>query len=309
MSAESLHFDIEAEESGRLDKLLVARLPEFSRSRLQSLIKEGHVLVNDRPARKAGQVVEAGMRVSIHIPAVRPAVLQPEAIPLDVRFENEDVLLVNKPAGMVVHPAAGHSTGTLVNAALAHAPEMSGIGGERRPGLVHRLDKDTSGLIILAKNDRAHQFLQQQFRDREVKKTYLALVDGAAPTPEGRIEAAIGRDNHNRKRMRVVPESRGRPALTEYETEESFDRHSLLAAYPVTGRTHQIRVHLAFIGCPIVGDRLYGRRKPSLRVKRQCLHAARMQIRLPGEQEARQFEAELPGDMRHALDLLRRQTR
>jgi 23S rRNA pseudouridine1911/1915/1917 synthase len=203
---------------------------------------------------------------------------------------------------MVVHPSAGHATGTLVNAALAHAPDMAGIGGEIRPGVVHRLDKDTSGLILIAKNDRTHRFLQKQFRDRTVEKVYLALVDGRPATPKGIVEAAIGRDNHNRKRMSVVTPNRGREAVTEYRTLETFADHTLLEAHPVTGRTHQIRVHLAFIGCPVAGDTIYGHKKRTLKIKRHFLHAARIRVRLPDHI----FEAPLPPNLANLLDDLRR---
>ncbi len=285
----------------RLDKFLTAKLPDFSRSRLQTFIKEGRVLVDERPARKAGQMLEAGQRVLVNIPATAPAALQPEAIPLAVIFENEDVLVVNKPAGMVVHPAAGHDHGTLVHAALAHAPEMEGVGGVQRPGVVHRLDKDTSGVIVLAKNDRAHQFLQAQFQERAVKKVYLALVDGRPPTPVGRVEAAIGRDTTHRQRMRVVPEGKGRPAVSEYKTLKRFPAHTLLEVHPRTGRTHQIRVHMAFLGCPVAGDTVYGRRKPSLPLERHFLHALRLTITLPGESAPRTFEAPLPEELQAIL--------
>jgi 23S rRNA pseudouridine1911/1915/1917 synthase len=183
---------------------------------------------------------------------------------------------------------------------------MEGIGGEMRPGVVHRLDKDTSGLILMAKNDRSHHWLQEQFRNRSVEKVYIALVDGAPPTPSGRVEAAIGRDASHRKQMAVVPELKGRHATTEYFTLETFPEHTLLEAYPHTGRTHQIRLHLAFIGCPITGDTLYGHRKPTLPIKRQFLHAARLTITLPGEKEARVFEAPLPSDLQHVLNNLRK---
>jgi 23S rRNA pseudouridine1911/1915/1917 synthase len=205
---------------------------------------------------------------------------------------------------MVVHPAAGHDRSTLVHAALAHAPEIEGVGGELRPGLVHRLDKDTSGLIVLAKNDAAQHSLQEQFQNRETHKTYLALVDGHPSTPEGRIEAPIGRDPRERKRMAVVPR-RGRAAVTEYRTLETFEDHALLEVDIHTGRTHQIRVHLAFIGCPVVADTVYGRRKPTLPLARQFLHAARLGLRLPGEAEPRTFTAPLPADLQRVLDDLR----
>jgi 23S rRNA pseudouridine1911/1915/1917 synthase len=215
-------------------------------------------------------------------------------------------MVINKPAGMVVHPAAGHSTGTLVQAALAHAPEMEGIGGEQRPGVVHRLDKNTSGLILMAKDDRTHRWLQDQFRLRIVKKVYLALVDGHPPTPAGRIEAAIGRDTTQRKQMAVVNAEKGRDAISEYLTLESFPNHTFLEVHPHTGRTHQIRLHLAFLGCPIVADTVYGHKHSSLALDRHFLHAARLTITLPGEREPRVFEAPLPADLNRVLVELRR---
>lgn len=289
----------------RLDKFLAARLPEFSRSRLQALIREGMVTVDGRPAVKAGQMLDRDVLVEVRIPPPAPSALIPEAIPLDVLFENQDLMVVNKPAGMVVHPAAGHRAGTLVHAALAQAPDIQGVGGEVRPGVVHRLDKDTSGLIVIAKNESAHRWLQNQFRSRQVEKLYLALVDGAPPTRQGRVEAAIGRDPARRKQMAVLPPGKGRPALSEYRTLESFPEHSLLEVRPITGRTHQIRLHLAFLGCPVVGDTVYGRRRPSLSLGRQFLHAARLTIRLPGEEAARLFEAPLPADLETVLVALR----
>jgi len=289
----------------RLDKVLVAHLPQFSRSRLQALIKDGCVRVAGSAASKSGQIVEPGQQVQVHIPPPEPSELEPEAIPLDIIFENSDLMVINKPAGMVVHPSAGHSTGTLVHAALAHAPDLQGIGGEKRPGIVHRLDKETSGLIIVAKNDRSHQWLQDQFRLRKVQKVYLALVDGAPPTPEGRIEAAIARDPSHRKRMAIVPDDRGRESVTEYRTRETFTEHTLIEAHPLTGRTHQIRLHLAFLGTPIVGDTVYGRRKSSIPLGRHFLHAARLSIQLPGEEQPRTFEAGLPEVLLQTLQDLR----
>jgi 23S rRNA pseudouridine1911/1915/1917 synthase len=232
--------------------------------------------------------------------------LIPEEIPLDIIFENNDLMIVNKPAGMVVHPASGHLSGTLVHAALNHAPELEGIGGEHRPGVVHRLDKDTSGLILVAKNDKAHRFLQDQFRKRTVHKTYYALTDGFPPTPVGRIEAPIGRDSAHRKQMAIVSLTRGREAVTEYKTIEKFENHTLIAAYPHTGRTHQIRLHLAFLGCPIVGDRVYGKRKLSTEAKRQMLHAFQIEILLPGEESPRIFQAPIPEDMNLIIQELRK---
>jgi 23S rRNA pseudouridine1911/1915/1917 synthase len=289
------------EGAKRLDKFLVERLPAFSRSRLQALIRGGAVSVNGIPARKAGQILENGTMVQLQIPPVEPASIVPEAIPLDIVYEDHNLLVVNKPAGMVVHPAAGHASGTLVHAVLAHAPEMVGVGGEQRPGIVHRLDKNTSGLILVAKNDMSHRWLQDQFRTRRVQKTYLALVDGQPPTPSGRIETPIGRSPASRKKMAVVAPQKGRSAITEYRTLEKFDKHTYLEIHPITGRMHQIRIHMEFLGCPVVGDTVYGLRKPSLPLARHFLHAARLSINLPEETLARTFEAQLPEELTQAL--------
>jgi 23S rRNA pseudouridine1911/1915/1917 synthase len=299
-----VQLSYEQEESNRLDKFLVSQLPEFSRSRLQSLIKTGCVDVDGVTVTKSGHMVEKKAEIEVRIPPPKPTVLVPEDIPLEIIFENQDLIVVNKPAGMVVHPAAGHQSGTLVHAALAHTGEIEGVGGIQRPGVVHRLDKDTSGIILLAKNDAAHQWLQEEFRSRRVEKTYLALVDGAPPTVRGRVEAAIGRDPVDRKRMAVVPPNKGRSAVSEYSTITQYQQHTLLEVHPVTGRTHQIRLHMAFLGCPVTGDRLYGRRRPSLDIDRQFLHAARLKIRLPEESDYIEFEAPLPEDLSKVLGLL-----
>lgn len=242
----------------------------------------------------------------MQIPPVETTELIPEDIPLEIVFESDDLIVVNKPAGMVVHPAFGHARGTLVHAVLAHAPQMEGIGGELRPGIVHRLDKDTSGLIIVAKNDRSLRWLQDQFRLHKVEKIYLALVDGHLPTPEGRIEAPIGRDPSHRQKMAIVPAKKGREAITEYFTREVFPHHTLVEAHLLTGRTHQIRLHLSFLGCPIVGDTVYGHRNPSISIERQFLHAAKMSILLPGETVKRTFEAKLPEDLQSVLEILKK---
>lgn len=299
-------FEFQKEQEERLDHFLVERLPEFSRSRLQGLIKNGFVLINSVPAKKAGQKLEPGAEIEIRIPPPVPTDLVGENIPLDVIFENDDLLVVNKPAGMVVHPSAGHDTGTLVHAVLGYDPDIEGIGGEERPGVVHRLDKETSGLILLAKNDHAHRWLQDQFRLRKVEKTYLALVDGAPPTPSGRVEAPVGRDLSHRKKMAIMPPGKGREAVSEYVTLESFKEHTLLEFHPYTGRTHQIRLHCMFLGCPIVGDKVYGYRKQSVEIDRHFLHASKLKIILPGEKAAKTFEASLPEDLQAILDSLRR---
>jgi 23S rRNA pseudouridine1911/1915/1917 synthase len=300
------HFRYDGSEPERLDRFLVACLPEFSRARLQGLIADGFVWVDGSPAKKSGQSIEAGTQVEVRIPPPQPSGLVAEDIPLDVVFENDDLLIVNKPAGMVVHPAVGHERGTLVNAVLGHDPGIEGIGGEERPGIVHRLDKDTSGLIVVAKNDAAMRWLQEQFRQRTVQKTYLALVDGAPPTPTGRVEAPIGRDPKDRKKMAVTTPAKGREAVSEYKIVETFRKHTLLEVHPLTGRTHQIRLHCAFLGCPIAGDSQYGHRKLSLEISRHFLHAFQLKISLPGEQEARIFEAPLPAELEDVLTLLRK---
>jgi len=300
-----LVFVFNEQQSQRLDKFLVDCLPELSRSRIQNLIKHGQVLINGAVPRKAGQVLEGQAVVQVHLPPPEPSGLIPEAIPLEIVFENDDLLVVNKPAGMVVHPAAGHHGGTLVHAALAHAPEMEGIGGEQRPGVVHRLDKNTSGLILLAKNDRAHRWLQDQFRLRKIQKIYLALVDGCPPTPKGRIEAPIGRDLKVRKKMAVVAPDKGRSAISEYLTLETFAAHTLLDVHPVTGRTHQIRLHLAYLGCPVAGDTVYGKRHSSIPLERHFLHAARITVRLLDSKLPTTFDAPLPPELAQLLDQLR----
>jgi 23S rRNA pseudouridine1911/1915/1917 synthase len=302
--SETLYAFTVAESGHRLDKFLVLRLPEFSRSRLQALIRAGYVTVDGQAPAKTGQGLEIGQQISVRVPPSEPSALVAEDIPLDIIFENNDLIVVNKPAGMVVHPAAGHASGTLVHAVLGYEPELEGVGGEQRPGIVHRLDKDTSGLILMAKNDRAHRWLQEQFKQRKVVKTYLALVDGAPPTPEGRIEAPIGRDPGNRQRMAIVPLEKGREAITEYHTLRRFHAHTLLECHPITGRTHQIRVHLAFLGCPVTGDTVYGHRRRSLPLDRHFLHAHRLTITLPGEQTPRAFEAPLPAGLADLLNQL-----
>jgi 23S rRNA pseudouridine1911/1915/1917 synthase len=298
-------FTVSAGQTGRLDKYLVECLPDLSRARIQNLIKDEKVTVSGKVTTKTGHDVEPRDEVIIVIPPLQSSELIPEDIPLDIVFQNEDLVIINKPAGMVVHPAAGHYSGTLVHAALAAIPDLQGIGGEERPGIVHRLDKETSGLIVMAKNEKTHRWLQDQFKTRSVKKVYLALVDGKPPTPTGRIEAEIARDPSHRKQMAVVSDGRGRPAVTEYQTLEQFADFTLLEAHPLTGRTHQIRLHLAFLGCPIVGDTVYGHKKSSLELDRHFLHAARLSLRFPGEKELHTFEAPLPPELLKVLEEVR----
>jgi 23S rRNA pseudouridine1911/1915/1917 synthase len=280
-------------------------MTEFSRARLQGLIKDGLVKVNGKPVTKTGFELGAGDLIELTLLPTQPSDLIAEDIPLTVLFENDDLVVIDKPAGMVVHPAAGHHQGTLANAVLGHDPDLEGIGGEQRPGIVHRLDKDTSGLILVAKNDQALHWLQDQFRLRQVKKIYLALSDGHPPTPTGRIEAAIGRDPTSRKQMAIVSDEKGRSAASEYHVLEQFPEHTYFEVHPETGRTHQIRLHLAFIGCPIVADTVYGRRTPTLQLARHFLHAASLSILLPGETQPRVFTSPLPADLQAVLEYLR----
>jgi 23S rRNA pseudouridine1911/1915/1917 synthase len=309
-ASELVHrLEVPVETHLRLDKFLAAQLPQYSRARLQGLIKDERVRVGKSVAKKTGLMLEGGERIEVVVPPPQPVDLVPENIPLDVIFENKDLIVINKPAGLVVHPAAGHAQGTLIHAVLAHAPEIEGVGGEIRPGLVHRLDKDTSGLIVLAKNELTQRFLQDQFQKREVEKTYIALVDGHPKSTSGRVDAPIGRDPRERKRMAVVSAAKGRQAVTDYRVVENFEKHTLLEANPHTGRTHQIRVHLAFIGCPVVGDRVYGKRAPSLPLSRHFLHALRLKLQIPSESTPRLFEAPLPTELVETLNKLRSSSR
>jgi 23S rRNA pseudouridine1911/1915/1917 synthase len=294
----------------RIDRYLTGALPDLSRSQIQRLVEDGFVTVNNVPIGKASQKLVSGDEIKVVIPPPSPTTLVAEDIPLTVIYEDDDLIVIDKPAGMVVHPAAGHPGGTLVNAVLAHDPDLEGVGDEQRPGIVHRLDKDTSGLIVVSKNDHAHRHLQAQFKDRSAHKVYIALVVGKPPTPTGIIDAPLGRDPKNRQRMAVIREIGyvGRDSVTEYRTLESFKAFTLLEAEPKTGRTHQIRVHLTFLGCPIVGDALYSTpravniKPPSL--GRQFLHATRLTLMLPSG-EVRTFESPLPPDLAEALAYVR----
>ncbi len=300
---ETHHFE-EVTPGERLDKWLARQLPGYSRTEIQRWIKEGLVRVNGR-ASKPGYKLESGDVVEVDVPAPVPYEgVKPEPIPLNVLYEDEDVIVIDKPAGMVVHPAPGHASGTLVNALLYHFPDLEGIGGVERPGIVHRLDKDTSGLILVAKNSRAHRELQRQFKAREIEKAYLALVEGHLQPKVGRIEAPIGRDKRHRKRMAVVRD--GREAITEYTVIAYYDDYTLVEVRPLTGRTHQIRVHFAFIGHPLAGDTVYGWRKQKLKpwLRRHFLHAYRIRFRLPSTGQWVEFTSPLSEDLQHILDKL-----
>lgn len=298
----------------RLDRFLSTRLPDLSRTRLQALIDDRHVRV-DGLARKASHRLRGGEEVSVELPEPIPLDLIPEPIPLDIVYEDDAVLVVNKPAGMVVHPGAGHDRGTLVHALLAHCPTLSGIGGVRRPGIVHRLDKGTSGLLAVAKTDQAHRELTRQLKARTVSRRYLALVHGSLPQEAGVIEAAIGRHPRDRLRMAVRPLGQGRAALTQFRVLERFEGFTLLEARLQTGRTHQIRVHLAHLGFPVAGDPIY-RRRPGRpgdgdlvarlgALGGQALHAAALGFTHPTSGIRCQFEAPPPAPFSALLDWLR----
>jgi 23S rRNA pseudouridine1911/1915/1917 synthase len=301
MSEARQTVDYKGTDRQRLDVFLVSEFPDHSRSYLQSLIKKGLVSVDGEPILKTGHKLDQHAKIEIEFPPPEPSKLQPEAIPLEIVYEDENFIIVNKAAGMVVHPSPGHSSGTLVHAILAHCPDIEGVGGVKRPGLVHRLDRDTTGVIVLAKNDLTHRYLQGLFKKRDIRKTYLTLVDGAPPTKTGRIEAHIGRDPGNRQRMSIVTENKGRLGISEYKVLESFTHHSLIQVNILTGRTHQIRLHMAFLNCPVVGDRIYGHNKPTLPVNRQLLHAYQLEFSPPGSTSRQTFTAQIPQDFRQAL--------
>jgi 23S rRNA pseudouridine1911/1915/1917 synthase len=293
--------DLTADRAGeRLDVFVARMLPDLTRSRVQRLIDDGAVVVAGARA-KPGLRLEAGQAVRVAVPAAVESKAAPEPIDLDIIHEDGDLLIVNKPAGMTVHPAPGHASATLVNAILAHCDDLSGIGGVLRPGIVHRLDRDTSGVIVVAKNDAAHNALSRQLKARSVEKTYVTLVEGTPKPPEGIIDAPIARDPRNRQRMAIVED--GRASVTAYRVVERFRGYALVEARPKTGRTHQIRVHLAAIGHPIAGDRVYG--KPSTLIARQFLHATRISFDHPRTGERVEFEAPLADDLEAALKRLR----
>jgi 23S rRNA pseudouridine1911/1915/1917 synthase len=291
----------------------VARLCDLSRAQAHRLIAEGLVSQDGRTRHKPGDRLEGGERLTVRVPPPEPAAPQPEALPLAIVYEDEHMIVVDKPAGMPVHPGPGHSGHTLVNALLAHCPDLPGIGGVQRPGIVHRLDKDTSGLIVAAKDERAHQGLTRQLAERRMHKTYLTLVEGRLQPDEALIDAPIGRDPGNRKRMRVEGVA-AREAQTSHRIREVIPVRpellegrvstlTYLEASPITGRTHQIRVHLASLGHPVVGDSVYGR--PSKLVARQFLHAWRLTLRHPIDGRDLSFETPLAEDLAAALDRLR----
>ncbi len=292
ISVTSLHFTLPPESpTTRLDHFLSAQLPTHSRARIQTLIRDGHVCINAAPVTRPAEKLRAGDMVFFTEPDAVPIDTQPEDIALDVLFEDPDLIVLNKPAGIVVHPAAGNWDGTLVNALLHHCGTLSAIGGEQRPGIVHRLDKETSGCLVAAKNDLAHQSLSAQFAGREIVKIYLALASGHFEKKSGVIEAAIGRHPVDRKKMTVL--EKGRAARTDYRVLREIGTDSLVECTLHTGRTHQIRVHLKHLSHPLLGDAVYGRRG---HFERQMLHAWQLGFTHPRSGDRLKFQAPIPAD-------------
>jgi 23S rRNA pseudouridine1911/1915/1917 synthase len=302
--SETQTFTFQIQDPGeRLDKAIAFALPDLSRATIQRLIKSSQVTVDGR-ASKPSYRVELGDEIVVHMPVEKAPDILPEHIALQVVFEDAHLLAVSKPAGMVVHPAYGHHSGTLVNAILALCPEAADVGGLERAGIVHRLDKDTSGLILVAKSEATRAALQRQFKRRQVKKSYLALVEGHPSPRQGLIDAPIGRDKRQRKRMAIVRS--GREARTGYRVIELFGEHSLVELQPETGRTHQIRVHLAWLGHPVVGDQVYGYCRQRLLQHRHFLHAHKLELVHPITSASLSLTAPLPDDLADLLRRLRR---
>ena len=298
---------VQADAAGtRLDRWLTGALAELSRARLKTLIEDGHVHVGGQVLKPAYRL-RGGEVIDVDIPPAPPETLEPEAIALTVVHEDDDVLVVDKPAGMVVHPGAGHVTGTLASAALAHAPAIAGVGGARRPGVVHRLDKDTSGLLVIAKTVRAYDSLTRQLAARTVSRRYIAIVYGRMRRTEGVIDAPIGRHPHDRVRMAIRPGGAGKRAVTRYRALERFPHHTYLEARLETGRTHQIRVHMASLGHPVVGDLVYGRGRPAPPVELggYALHAANLAFVHPSTERRMEFAAAVPPRIEQLLSHLR----
>ncbi len=293
----------EEEEGKRLDVFLAEKSSSFSRSRLQGLIKRGMVTVKGKVV-KSNYRVKKGEVIEVETPPPLETKVEPQEIPLNILYEDTDVVVVNKPAGMVVHPAAGHFSGTLVNALLYHCQDLSGVGGKLRPGIVHRLDKDTSGVLIAAKNDYTHEFLSRQLKERTMKREYLALVQGRIGENRGIIDAPLGRHPKDRKKM-AVTEVRSRKAVTHFEVLERFEGFTFLKVRLETGRTHQIRVHLSYIGYPVLGDPQYGGKKQPFNLTGYALHAQTLGFFHPTKKEYMEFSAPLPEEFQGILNYLR----
>ncbi len=307
-----LQIEVTSKDAGeRLDKFLASKELGISRSRIQALIRDGHIKIRGHGRTSPHLRIQAGDSIEVQVPAPRPLVIRPIPIPLTIIYEDSHLLILEKPAGLVVHPGAGIEDYTLVHGLLWHCRDLSGIGGYLRPGIVHRLDKDTSGLLAVAKDDKTHLGLTEQFKTGKIKKTYMALVRGHLPDKIGRLEAAIGRNPVNRKKM-SIRSRKGRAASTEWQVLEELCGADLVSIKIHTGRTHQIRVHMSSMGHPILGDSLYGgptelRCRHIIPIPRQMLHASRLQLIHPITGEKRTWESPLPGDMALVLDMLRGQ--
>ena len=289
----------------RLDKLISEQLPELTRSAVQHLMQDGCVTIAGKPVKKNTRA-SAGDVITVELPEPREVEIEPENIPLDIVYEDEDIIVVNKPKGMVVHPAPGNWSGTLVNALMYHCGDsLSGINGEIRPGIVHRIDKDTSGLLVVAKNDRAHQSLAEQIKVHSAGRRYFAVVYGTPREQKGTVNAPVARHPVDRKKMAVL--AGGREAITHYEVLEQYAGYSYLTFLLETGRTHQIRVHMAHIGHPIIGDPLYGPAKDKWKLQGQCLHAGELTLTHPATGERMTFQAPLPAYFTTVLQKLRNQ--
>lgn len=302
--SDAFEWTVDAESAKtRIDKYITENLGEdVSRSQVQLWITDGHVIVNEGPV-KSNYKVSQGDRILLKIPEPLAVEIIPEDIPLEIAYEDADVIVVNKPRGMVVHPAPGHSSGTLVNALMFHCKDLSGINGELRPGIVHRIDKDTTGLIMAAKNDKAHASLAAQLKDHSVNRRYLALVHGNISHDQGTIDAPIGRDAQDRK-LYTVTDRNSKHAVTHFTVVERFGDYSLLELKLETGRTHQIRVHMKYIGHPLVGDPVYGKSK-GIKLNGQALHAAILGFVHPSSGDYLEFSAPMPNDMEELLTILR----
>ncbi len=301
-------FELQVSENNqRLDRCLSDHLADFSRSRLQQLIEEGHVSLNEQVCQVKKTKLKSGDRLSVTIPPNQSLSLEPESIPLDILYEDQHLIIINKPAGLVVHPAPGHQTGTLVHALLAHCQDLAGIGGVERPGIVHRLDKDTSGAIVVAKTDFAHQHLQGQIKAKTAKRQYLGVVFGCPRDDSGRVSLPMGRHPVERKKMAVVPlDKGGREAVTHWQIRERLGNYTLIQFNLETGRTHQIRVHCSALGFPLVGDPLYcSNRSIGVNLSGQVLHAEKLCLQHPISGEKIEAIAPLPPDFIKLLTVLR----
>ena len=302
---ETVFLTATPEDKGcRLDQFLADQLEELTRSAAQRLLEEGQVLLGDKPLKKNYKLT-GGETLRVDLPDPEPIDAVPQNIPLDIAYEDDDLLVINKPKGMVVHPAPGNPDGTVVNAVLYHCGDsLSGIGGAFRPGIVHRIDKDTSGLLIIAKNDKAHLYLSEQLKDHTLSRTYEAVVIGNLKEDQGTVDAPLGRSPKDRKKMAIVPD--GRRAVTHYEVIGRYPGYTHVRCKLETGRTHQIRVHMASLGHPIAGDEVYGPSKSRVALGGQCLHARQLSFLHPADGQPRLVESELPAYFRDFLDKLGR---